>query len=82
MEQPLCIVLRMADVIALWQDGTATFILKDGRCYCHVADGMATVYFVMADVIAKWQMEFFRPEEAMFENGKSLSLQRNYLFCS
>ena len=27
------------------KDGTATFILKDGRCYCHVADGMATVYF-------------------------------------
>ena len=57
MEQPLFFVLRMADVIAMWQDGTATFILKDGRCYCHVADGMATVYFVMADVIAKWQME-------------------------
>ena len=56
MEQPLFIIVRMADVIALWQDGTATFILKDGRCYCHVADGMATL-FVMADVIAKWQME-------------------------
>ena len=47
----------MADVIALWQDGTATFIFKDGRCYCQVADGMATVYFVMADVIAKLQMK-------------------------
>ena len=57
MEQPLFYVLRVADAIALWQDGTATFILKDGRCYCHVADGMATVYFVMGDVIAKWQME-------------------------
>ena len=45
MEQPLFIILRMADVIALWQDGIATFILKDGRCYCHMADGMATVYF-------------------------------------
>ena len=44
MEQPLFFVLRMADVIALWQEGTATFILKDGRCYCHVADGKATVF--------------------------------------
>ena len=26
--------LVMADVIAKWQDGTATFALKDGRCYC------------------------------------------------
>ena len=41
MEQPLFSVLRMADVIVMWQDGTATFILlKDGRCYCHVADGI------------------------------------------
>ena len=57
VEQPLSFVLRMADVIAMWQDGTATFILKDGRCYCHVADGIATLYIVMADVNAKWQME-------------------------
>ena len=35
--------LIMAGVIAKWQDGTATFILKDGRCYCHVADRIATV---------------------------------------
>ena len=35
--------LMMADVIAMWQDGTATFILKDGRYYCHVADGIATM---------------------------------------
>ena len=53
IEQSLLFVLMMADVIAMWQDGTATFILKDGRCYYHVADGIATVYFVMADVIAK-----------------------------
>ena len=30
-----------------------------GRCYCPVADGMATFcIFVMADVIAQWQMEW------------------------
>ena len=30
-----------------------------GRCYCPVADGMATIYvYVMADVIAQWQMEW------------------------
>ena len=32
-------------------------LLKDGRCYCQVADGIATMYIAMADVIAKWQME-------------------------
>ena len=36
--------LILADVIAKWQDGTATFILQDGRCYFHVSDVMATVY--------------------------------------
>ena len=36
--------LIMADVVAMWQDGTATFVLKDGRCYCQVADVKATVY--------------------------------------
>ena len=36
--------LITADVIAMWQDGTATFVLKDGRCYCQVADVIATVY--------------------------------------
>ena len=30
MEQSLFFVLRMADVIAMWQDGTATFVLKNG----------------------------------------------------
>ena len=54
--------LFMADVIAKWQDGTATFILfrvgrycchvarceryiniMYGRCYCQVADVIATV---------------------------------------
>ena len=36
--------LIMAGVIAKWQDGTATFLyFEDGRCYCHVADGLATV---------------------------------------
>ena len=49
----------MADVVAMWQDGAATFflLLKDGRCYFQVGDGIATMYIVMADVIAKWQME-------------------------
>ena len=50
--------LIMAGVIAKWQDGTATFLcFNDGRCYCHVADGITIVYFVMADVIDKWQMK-------------------------
>ena len=29
-----------------------------GRCYCQVADGMATLIIMLADVIAKWQMEW------------------------
>ena len=28
VEQPLFFVLKLADVIAMWQDGTATFVLK------------------------------------------------------
>ena len=44
MEQPLFFVMRMVDVIAMFQDGTATFVLKDGRCHCQVADVIATVY--------------------------------------
>ena len=51
------LALIMAGAISKWQGGTATFILKDGRCYCHVADGIATMYIVMADIVAKWQME-------------------------
>ena len=60
MEQPLFIALKMADVIAMWQDGTATFysirrrqmLLPGGRWNSHY------VYCEkMADVIAKWQME-------------------------
>ena len=51
-------IFIMADVNAMWQDGTATFILlKDGRCCCHVTGGTATMYIVMANIIAKWQME-------------------------
>ena len=36
------------------------FIVFWGRCYCPMADGMATILFlfVMADVIAQWQMEW------------------------
>ena len=29
-----------------------------GRCYCQVADGMATLIIMLADVIAKWQREW------------------------
>ena len=47
----------MADVIALWQDGTPTLVLKDGRCYCQVPMLWPLFIYVMADVIAKWQME-------------------------
>ena len=36
--------LIMADLIAIWQDGTATFVLKNGRCYCQLAYVIATVY--------------------------------------
>ena len=44
MEQPLISDLRMADVIAMWQDGKATImLLTDGRCHCHVADGVAAM---------------------------------------
>ena len=32
-------------------------VIEDGRCYCQVADGIATVYVVMADVNAKRQLE-------------------------
>ena len=52
--------LLMADVIAKWQDGTATFILfRIGRCYCHVARCESHInimygrcYCQVADVIA------------------------------
>ena len=27
-----------------------------GRCYCHLADGIATAEWRLADVIASWQM--------------------------
>ena len=69
MEQPLFFVLRIADVIAMWQDETATFALKDGRCYCQVADVIATVYLCdgrcysqVADGITtqEWVMVFGR----------------------
>ena len=57
MEEPLFVALKMADVIALWQDGTATIygnrrwqmLLPGGRWNSHCV--------VMADVNAKWQME-------------------------
>ena len=43
MEQPLFVALKMADVIAMWQDGTATFygigrwqmLLPGGRWNSH-----------------------------------------------
>ena len=43
--------LIMADVIAKWQDGTATFLCFEvGRCYCHVAGWNSHI------CIEKWQM--------------------------
>ena len=52
MEQPHFIALKMADVIAMWQDETATFIaLEEGRCYCQVAGGIATMY-----IVRRWQV--------------------------
>ena len=36
--------LIMVGVIAKWQGGTATFFyFEDGRCYCHLADGITTL---------------------------------------
>ena len=49
--------LLMADVIAKWQDGTATFLyLKLAGVIAMWQDGKATFVLYMADVIAKWQM--------------------------
>ena len=43
--------LIMGDVIAKWQDGTATFLcFQDGRCYCHVAGWNSHI------CIERWQM--------------------------
>ena len=52
--------LLIADVIAKWQDETATFLYsKVGRCYCHVAGWKSHIctefgrcYCQVADVIA------------------------------
>ena len=47
----------MADVIAKWQDGTATlFYLELADVIALWQDGKATFVLYMADVIAKWQM--------------------------
>ena len=50
----------MADVIAkmsyLYYNHQCWYLY--GRCYCQVADGIATLIIVLADVIAKWQMEW------------------------
>ena len=42
-----CLTYYMADVIAMWQIEWPLQGGSVGRCYCHVADGMATgsVYF-------------------------------------
>ena len=32
-------------------------VLEDGRFYGQVADGIAAVYIVMENVMAKWHME-------------------------
>ena len=50
--------LLMADVIAKWQDGTATFLyLKLADVIAMWHDGKATFVLYMVDVIVKWQME-------------------------
>ena len=53
-------VLLMADVIAKmsYLYCTTNVDMLYGRCYCQVADGMATLIIMLADVIAKWQMEW------------------------
>ena len=49
--------LLMADVIAKWQDGTATVIyLKLADVIAMWQDGKATFVLYLADVIANWQM--------------------------
>ena len=55
MEQSLFIILRMADVVALWQIVWPLFIFCDGRCYSQVADGITTQsgWWYLADVITK-----------------------------
>ena len=40
----------------MWYDGKNHICTVYGRCYCQVADVIATIY-VMADVTAKWQVE-------------------------
>ena len=48
--------LIMADVIAKWQDGTATFlfVLRMADVIAMWQDGTATFVLKMADVIARW----------------------------
>ena len=45
-------MFSLADVIAIKADVCLVF----GRCYCHVAGVVATIYivFLLADVIAMW----------------------------
>ena len=57
MEQPLFFVLKLADVIAMWQDGKATFVLKLADVIARWQMLWPLFMYVMADVIAKWQME-------------------------
>ena len=49
-------LLFLADVIARMAGGIAMYMI--GRCYCHVADVIATVVFfvLLADVIVWWLM--------------------------
>ena len=58
MEQPLFFILKLADVIAILAGWKSHICTEFGRCYCQVADVIAPVFYVMADVIAKRQMEF------------------------
>ena len=50
-----CCCYFLADVVARMADGIAMYMI--GRCYCHVADVVATVVFLfIGDVIGWWLM--------------------------
>ena len=53
------ITVVKADVVCLVEDGKSTFVrcIMCDRCYCQVADGIPPGWR-LADVIAKWQMEW------------------------
>ena len=55
----LLLILYVADVIATKADVNAYKMVFFGWCYCQlVADVITTILNVLADGIAKWQMEW------------------------